>query len=127
MTKIKNVLLIDDDYSSNYLHHITIHESDLVENISVFESGITAINYLKQSEKLPEIIFLDINMPIMNCWGFLEEFEKYWTPQDSYVFLLSSSINPDDVIKAQNHPYIKSFIGKPLTIDIFQEIISELF
>lgn len=46
MNKIKNLLLIDDDYLSNYLHQITIQESDLVENILVFESGIAAINYL---------------------------------------------------------------------------------
>jgi len=126
MNKIKNLLLIDDDYLSNYLHQITIQESDLVENILVFESGIAAINYLIQTEKLPEIIFVDINMPITNCWDFLNEYEKYWKPGDSHIFLLSSSINQEDEINARNHPYINSFIGKPLTLDIFRKIIHEL-
>ena len=80
MKKIKNLALVDDDDIFVYLTKKTIEQTNLVENIKVFTNGKSAFEFLLKNannlELLPEIILLDLNMPIMDGWQFLEEFVK---------------------------------------------------
>ena len=80
MQKLKSVLLIDDDNAANFIHRIVIEETELVEDVGAFESPRAALKYLEDLQSVspfPEIIFLDINMPLMDGWEFLDYCEKH--------------------------------------------------
>lgn len=126
-TKVKSVLLLDDNYATNYLHKKFLEKSDCTESILEFRSGIDALNYLKQPDVLiPDFLFIDINMPVMDAWEFLD----YYTELDekcktSVVILLSTSLSPSDKEKASVSPIIKQVVLKPLKPDIIEELIQK--
>lgn len=78
--KVKCILLIDDDEPTNFLHKIVISDSGRAEKVVEVQSGFEALDYLEKMEDgkypQPDLIFLDINMPAMNGWEFLEEYDK---------------------------------------------------
>ena len=74
--KVDCVLLIDDDEDDNYFHRLVLEESASVERIIIAESSIEALEYIRSGKINPDIIFLDVNMPKMNGWEFVEEYEK---------------------------------------------------
>lgn len=126
MIKLNEILLIDDDYATNLLHSIHIEQLNITSKIKVVENGVEAIEYLKKCTSLPNLIFLDINMPIMDGWTFLENYKKLWQPKDSFIVMLSSSINPEDHKKASKDLFIKHFASKPLNYKNLT-IVIELF
>ena len=74
--KLNCILLVDDDPDDNFYHQIIINEMNIVNHIDIAINGIEAITYLKKENQIPpEIIFLDINMPKMNGWEFLEQYK----------------------------------------------------
>lgn len=121
MSKYNKVLLIEDD-------PITIMVCDRILKMTGFGTtiiskvnGQEAIDYLKSlietSEPIPEVIFLDINMPVMNGWDFLNEFKELkksfsFTPK---IFILSSTVDPEDTKKAKSYDCVVGSISKPLT------------
>lgn len=120
MQKLKSVLLIDDDNAANFIHRIVIEETELVEDVGAFESPRAALKYLEDLQSVspfPEIIFLDINMPLMDGWEFLDYCEKHIpTLTDScMICILSSSIIGKDIIRADQHPMVSEYVAKPLT------------
>ncbi len=132
--KIKTIVLIDDDNDTNIYNEFILSDIGIVENIVIFQNGKTALDFLTKKDDTghypqPEIIFLDINMPIMNGWEFLEEYKK--TPKEQragiIITMLSSSMNPDDKIKAEKMDIINGFINKPLTETKFKELIANFF
>jgi CheY-like chemotaxis protein len=131
--KLKSIVLIDDDEPTNYLHKLILKKIDCVEHIEVFQTGKDAINYLSKlkdhnSEVIrPDIIFLDINMPKMNGWEFIEQFRKIKREENITVIMLTTSLNPDDELLSEKIPEIKTFINKPLTRAMMEEIIKEYF
>lgn len=118
MKKIKNVLLIDDDNATNLLHQIYIERLNIVENIFIAYNGKEAIDLILDTNLKPkfkpDVIFLDINMPIMNGWEFLEQYQKYCEINWSKIIMITACINPHDQTKGQSHPYVSDYIGKPL-------------
>lgn len=132
MTRIQSLTLIDDDDIFVYLTKKIIQQTKLVEMIHVFENGLEALNFLKENKndhiKLPEIIFLDINMPIMNGWQFLREFSKLKPKinRKITIYVCSSSIAPDDMIKAKSISEVTDYIIKPVTKAKFINIIENL-
>jgi len=131
--KLKTVLLIDDSDYDNLFHERVIRKSELVENVIIKTSGKEALDYLienqKQSKENPDIIFLDINMPGMNGWEFLEQYQKLEESGKSKVVLimLTSSDNPNDIAKSKEYPEITDYKIKPLSSPVLEEVIERYF
>ncbi|HEX8356176.1 MAG TPA: response regulator, partial [Segetibacter sp.] len=98
------------------------------QNVKSCENGQIAIDYLKGIKEkgiIPQIIFLDINMPVMNGWDFLEEFEKVRNEyvQLPRIYLLSSTVDPEDYRKAKKFSLVENFISKPLSREALALIV----
>lgn len=122
-------MLIDDNDDDNFYHRIIIDEAGIAGHVQVAGSGIEAIDYLKNGDLIPELIFLDINMPKMNGWEFLIEYNKLNLHQDSMVIIimLTTSLNPADREHAKHIAAINGFETKPLTEEIINKIINNHF
>ncbi len=135
--RLKGVLLIDDDEPTNFLHKHVLKRSDCTENIFVVNDGKEALEFLTCSgkydylESYPEIdlILLDINMPRMSGWDFLEEYKKL--PEDHkgkiIIIMLTTSLNIQEREKAEEMKEISGFKNKSLTPDMIQEILNDHF
>lgn len=114
--------LIDDDTTSNFLNENLIKNIGLIKTIKTFNYANIALNELKRSLEnsidFPDVILLDINMPYMNGWEFLEEFQQF--PKEVLdkckLFMFSSSVDVADVEKSKTYDVVSGFIHKPLTI-----------
>ncbi|NME67878.1 response regulator [Flammeovirga aprica] len=129
--KLNQILLIDDDEPVNFLHEMIIKSSKLTDaKIEIKMLAQQGLEFLKsQSEDGPLLIFLDINMPRMNGWEFLDEFESLPSElvDNTIVVMLTTSLNPDDKSRGEKHPTVKKFMTKPLTKDGFQTVLEEFF
>ncbi|AOZ98982.1 response regulator [Flavobacterium commune] len=136
MKTIKNMTLIDDDDIFVFLTKKAIESTSLVELIRVFGNGLDAINFLKEHREdlnaLPEIILLDLSMPIMDGWQFLDQFTTLAPKIDKKItiYICSSSISPSDVELAKKNNLVSDYIIKPITkeklIDLLKNIIEEI-
>jgi len=128
--KLNCILLIDDDSEDNFFHQMVIEEMNIVDHIEVALNGVEALNFLKKENHThPDIIFLDINMPKMNGWEFLEAYAKLNPDQKAklLVVMLTTSINPLDKERAEQFPDIIGFNSKPLTKEMLNEILEKHF
>jgi len=119
--------LIDDDFIHQFGMKRMIQRYQPSEGVIEFSNGLDAINFFKAphaDEEIPELIFLDINMPVMNGWEFMEEFVKIRpTIQKKIdIYILSSSTDSVDIQKAKSIPEIRDYIVKPLTPDLLKNI-----
>ncbi|MCX6295281.1 MAG: response regulator [Bacteroidetes bacterium] len=132
MKHINNLAIVDDDDIFVYITKKTIEQTDLVEQIKVFGNGYEAIKFLKENIKnadaLPEIILLDLNMPIMDGWAFLEEFVllKPKTDKKITIYIITSSISPHEMNRAKGITEVSDFIIKPVTKEKFIELLNKL-
>jgi len=132
MKTIRNMTLIDDDDIFVFLTKKAIQTTNLVELIMVFGNGLDAINFLKENCKnadtLPEIILLDLSMPIMDGWQFLDEFTKLAPKIDKKItiYICSSSISPSDVLLAKKNNLVSDYIIKPVSKEKLIELIKGL-
>ncbi len=120
-------MLIDDNDIDNLINQKMIEAANICENIFTHSGARSAIEFLKNLEKIaktvpdimPEVIFLDIDMPLMDGFQFLDQFDKLTaeTKRWCQIVMLTSSINPQDMNKAKNYVYVKKYINKPLTQD----------
>ena len=133
MKTYNSILLIDDSDSDNFLHTRILKKTGITDKIIVKNNGVTALEYLKEQIAIdstdPELIFLDINMPGMNGWEFLEAYEKLEKRNNGLlvVVMLTTSLNPDDRTKAVRLGYVGDFINKPLNTDKVLEIYETFF
>jgi CheY-like chemotaxis protein len=116
------VLLIDDDDAVNMLNTIILRKSGLAENIVAVQSGekgLEALMEFQTENRWPGIIFVDINMPGICGWEFIERFKKHFQQfkHRCLVCMLSSSLDPRDRENAKHSDMVDSFISKPLSID----------
>ena len=131
--KLKCILLIDDDYATNYIHKRVIDKAEITENVVVVESGYDALEYLRETNieeyPRPDIIFLDINMPGMDGFEFLEEYENLKEMQKGNIILvmLTTSLNPEDKNKSDSISIINGFRNKPLTEEILKGVMNDYF
>lgn len=133
-TIINTVLLIDDDITINYFHNRLIQKNELTKSVLISQNGKEGIESIKELNEVCEnnekaLIFLDLNMPIMNGWEFLDELKNL---NDSLklnykLFVLSSSINPDDRKKAENNPLVTGYLSKPLSLEILDQLKNNYF
>lgn len=129
-----NVLIIDDNQIDLLINQRVVKNLMPEAEIKSCISAIDAIKHLEelynsqQINKLPDIILLDIRMPIMDGFEFLEKLQESPSIQVKVpqVLMVTSSIDPQDVQRSNEHPLVKGFIGKPLKINALQEIIKKL-
>ena len=129
-------MLIDDDKSANYLNEMVIEEAECANHVVLLHSGEDAIRYLGTSaleaQFCPELIFLDINMPGMDGWEFIEAYrglESGSCPEaySPFVVMLTSSLNPEDEERAKKIKEISDYRHKPVTIEMIQDILEQNF
>ena len=115
------VMLVDANDTDNFISKRIIEITKFANEVEVKNSGKKALDYLRENgdndEKLPDLIFLDINMPIVDGFVFLYEFEKFnqAIKDKCKVVILSSSDNKRDIDKIVNNDHVVKFITKPLT------------
>lgn len=131
MQQINHVLLIDDDPIFNIISKSLVKRSEFSPEVSTCSDANGALEELRTRvrvnyEEFPDVIFLDLDMPKMDGWAFLEEFQKFpeWSVKKCRVFILSSSIRLHDVEKSRSYKAVHDFISKPLTIDKLETIWS---
>ncbi len=123
-------MLVDDNDADNDYHKSIIEEMDITDNIQIAENGLEALVFLtKENQILPDIILLDINMPKMNGWEFLEAFKHLDIKQKAHIVivLLTTSQNPEDKKRAEQIKEISGFQVKPLSEESLKEIIENHF
>lgn len=124
--KYLNVMLVDDNPMDNMVNGQLITNAGFAKNVNVFETGRDTLEFLKgaAADELPEVIFLDIIMPGMDGFQFLEEFEKLDASIRSRckVILLSSSDSFKDLNRANKNKLVRKFLNKPLTIEMLAAI-----
>lgn len=124
----KFVMLIDEDDIDNIINQKIIESNNFSEKIQVHQTGGEALDFLREKEsnpdELPDLIFLDINMPIMDGFQFLEEFEKLGNTvrEKCKIIMLSSSISPRDIDRAASNRFVKKYLNKPLNSRYLQAI-----
>lgn len=131
-----NVLLIDDNDIDNFINERMVRGCRFAEVVYVNTSTRSGIEFLRNLatnsaiglEHYPTVIFLDINMPILDGFQFLEELEKYDAEfvKNLKVVMLTSSINPEDEEKARKSKLVADFLHKPLTEDALDKLTKNL-
>lgn len=124
--KLNKIMLIDDDMDINFYTQILLKKLNVCEEVIVYQNARDALKYLKNNKGCVDFIFVDINMPIMNGWEFLEECKKITTPENKLpkIIMVTSSININDKKEAEQYNFIEHFVNKPLTKDKLSKILS---
>ncbi len=126
------VCIIDDDEIYQYTMSLNLKSLDSIGEIIVFNDGLEANNFmldnLNNQEKLPDIIFLDINMPVMDGFQFMEEYEKIKSKltKNIIIYMISSSVDPVDIEKATQINDISEYLTKPIRQQQLIDILEKL-
>ena len=134
---LDQILCIDDDPITLMLCKKVIIKASFTNEIFTFQNGQEALQYFntikysndkdKPSLK-PELIFLDLNMPVMGGWEFLDHFitQEYSEFHSIKVIILSSTIDPEDMEKSKNYPMVMDFLSKPITVTMLEYLKSKI-
>lgn len=125
MKTFNRTCIIDDDSIYVFGAKKLMEFTKFCEDVTVFKNGQDALTHFQnEMDDLPCLILLDINMPIMDGWQFLNEFSKLDVSKKIPVFMISSSIDPVDQDKAKTYPIVKDYLDKPLKIDQMEKIFA---
>jgi CheY-like chemotaxis protein len=130
--ELKYIMLIDDDEDDNYFHAKAIKKNNPENVVIIQNSGIKALEYLKSGTEMaprPSLIFLDINMPRMNGWEFLNAYNLLTREKQSeaIIIMLTTSQNLADRARANSWSFVFDYISKPLTELMMDDIIKKYF
>lgn len=132
-TKLNCIMAIDDDEATNFFTRVMLEDAGCTEHIKLMQSGQEALDYLAKSKDeddhcpSPDLIFLDINMPAMNGWEFLEKYKAMHAEERVIVVMLTTSLFPADKARAEQIPEITAFENKPLTEEKINNIVERYF
>lgn len=132
------ILLIDDDEPTNFLNKMMVEQAGCARHVQVVQSGKEALQYLTGTGPFdqgdgtllhPDLIFLDINMPAMDGWEFLDKYKLLPAAQKAKIIMimLTTSLNPDDEARTREIPEIAGFENKPLLLDRLESILAKHF
>ena len=123
------IAVVDDDSVYQFTACRTLLATRMANQILQFQNGKEALLFLRNGhnglQPLPDIIFLDINMPVTDGWAFLEEFHqlKSGLGKDIKIYMVSSSIDPRDRNRARNYPEVTDYMEKPISMSKFSEVL----
>jgi CheY-like chemotaxis protein len=132
------ILCVDDDPITLMLCKMVIAKSSFATEIITAQNGEEALNYFDdlklnnlgaEIKKYPSLVFLDLNMPVMDGWEFLDHFskEEYTTTfKNTKIIVLSSTIDPNDIQKSKTYPMVLDFLSKPITKEIIEHLKERL-
>jgi two-component SAPR family response regulator len=126
------VALVDDDAIFQFTASKTIKATAITDAILQFENGEVALQFLRKHlsdpQSLPDFIFLDINMPYIDGWMFLEDYDelKAGLSKPISIYMVSSSIDPRDVDRARSNVNVKDYVIKPVTREKFAELLKQV-
>lgn len=129
MKPIPILCVIDDDVIYQFAVKLNIKQLQLADQVLTFSNGEEAMVYFTENmenpEALPQVILLDINMPVMDGWDFLDWFQsvREKMARQIPIFMVSSSIDWRDIEKAKSYPEVQEYLSKPLTDGNFFDII----
>jgi len=129
----QTILCVDDDPITLMLYKKVIIKAEFGTTILFAQNGVEALDFFKKiknqdtaknTAQIPDIIFLDLNMPVMNGWDFLEHFSNDFYNQFKHikVVILSSTIDPSDYSQAKKYEVVSHFLSKPLTVEMLQDL-----
>ena len=122
---LQKILLVDDDRAMRYYNSIMLKRSDITCTLDECRNGREALAYIKNTETLPDVILLDINMPVMDGHEFLHEYNlRTDAASQPRIFMLSSSDLDIEKCKQKNYPFVKGYFEKPLTEEHIAHILS---
>ncbi|MBG9376090.1 response regulator [Panacibacter sp. DH6] len=127
------VLLIDDDQVYLFAATKTIEATGMASSVEVCTNGLDALEYLNRiigsGGKLPDVIFIDINMPVMDGWEFLEEYKSVSVkiPGSIKIYILSSSVDKNDIMRSKEYQSVVDYVVKPVYKEKFSEILQAAF
>ncbi len=136
MKKVNAVLLVDDDEATNFINQLLIRKLDVADDLLIARNGKDAIDLIEQycteeqtvnGSFIPKLIFLDINMPVMDGFGFLDAFENLNCPgkENVVVVVLTSSLSPKDLERIKKSSVVKEFVSKPLTSNMVNSLMDK--
>lgn len=123
------IALVDDDNVYQFTASKTLRATNLVSDVLQFQNGQEALAFLSGSlqkiQQVPDIIFLDINMPVTDGWMFLDEFHrlKNQIAKEIKIYMVSSSIDPRDVNRAKGIQEVTDYMEKPVSMNKFAELL----
>jgi CheY-like chemotaxis protein len=123
------ILLIDDDEPTNFLNKMTLEQAGCTRQIQIAQSGQEALDFLSAAKLRPDLIFLDINMPAMDGWEFLDRYRRL-PPDckaDIVLIMLTTSLNPDDELRTRAIPEVSGFENKPLGQHQLENLLQKYF
>ncbi|WP_378185543.1 response regulator [Aquimarina sp. W85] len=129
MKKIDLACIVDDDPIFVFGVKKVMELANFCNGFLVFKNGREALDKLKaiisSGSKLPEILLLDLNMPILDGWQFLEEFTKIPSSKKITIYIVTSSVDPQDIAKAKRYELVSDYIVKPISVKRLKEILNE--
>ncbi len=132
MKRELSIMLVDDNQSANYYHRLMMEAAGISSNrVIEFSSSENALAYLNQFESkddeslYPEVILLDINMPLINGWKFVGLLEKYNLKRFPDIYMVSNSRHPNDIKLAEEHPRVQGLFEKHVDQKFFEKLIKK--
>ena len=126
MKKLNSILLVDDSDATNFFNKVLIERAGITESISVCKNGKEGLEYIISNiDTPPELIILDIKMPVMDGFEFLDALRNYESKiKDSLIIvMLSSSMSPSDIERAKRYSFVKGYLNKPLNAETIKELL----
>ncbi|MBT8263738.1 MAG: response regulator [Muriicola sp.] len=132
MNKLQTSCIIDDDDIFVYGTKRIMKEVGFCDQVLVFSNGQDAITGLKElsasGEDFPSVIFLDLNMPIMDGWEFLEALIKFpdFNKEEVTIYIISSSVDPRDLVRVKDYSIVSKYILKPITPEDLKGVLANV-